>query len=396
MVDLLKLKAAFKNCTKCGACFRQTFDACPINKEFLGITPYSFMSIAMMADDILDGRMELSRELSPVFFSCTLCGYCAIQCLIPPLHFCWDSPTELIEGIRALFVEAGAIPAKISEILNNLALTGNAWKLPPRFRIEWEKECKVPIPDYTENHNEYLLFVGDAALIDETKSIVKSVAELLYISGVNFGTLKERELDSGGAAKELGEYGLFEGLAKRNIETFKECGARKVITISPHDYHTFLVDYPKLGFKFEKVYHHTQIIDELIRQGKINPVKEVSKRITYHDSCFLGRYHEIFMPPRNIIRSIPEVMFIEMKQNQKLSFCCGGGGGRLWYDVPEEPVRKRIPDIRVAHARDVRADIIATACPYCKSTLSAADNLGEIAVKDVAEILYESVASSKV
>lgn len=393
MVDFLKMKAAFKNCTKCAACFRQQFDACPMNREFLGITPYSFMSIAMMADDILDGRMEVSGTLAPVPFSCTLCGYCAVQCLVPPLHFMWTSPTELIESVRSYFVEAGAVPAKISEVLNNLALMGNAWKLPQTAKVQWEKDCKAPISDYTKKHNEYLLFVGDAAFIDETKPVVKSVAELLHTAGVDFGTLKGKEIDSGGTARELGEYGLFEELANKNIKTFKEHGVKKIITISPHDYHTFLVDYPKLGFEFEEVYHYTEIFDELIKDGKLTPTKNISKRVTYHDSCFLGRYHELFDQPRNVIRSIPGLIFVEMKQNRKLSFCCGGGGGRMWYD-PEEPVRRRIPDIRVTHAQEVKANIITTACPYCKSTLSAADNLGDVTVKDIAELLAESMTSA--
>jgi Fe-S oxidoreductase len=365
-----------------------------MNKEFQGITPYSFMSIAMLADDILDGRLKITSELSPIPFSCTLCAYCAAQCLVPPLHYIYDSPTELVEGVRSLFIEAGAVPPKITEVLNNLALTGNAWKLPPVARVQWEKESAVPIPNYSKSQNEYLLFIGDAAFIDETKPAVKSLAELLHRARVNFGTLKEKELDSGSTARELGEYGLFEELAQKNIKTFKEYGVTKIIAISPHDYHTLLVDYPKLGYEFEGVYHYTQILDQLLKDGKITPEKPIPKRITYHDSCFLGRYHQIFNPPRNIIKAIPQTIYIEMKQNQKLSFCCGGGGGRLWYDVPEEPTKQRIPNIRVTHAKQAKAQIIATACPYCKSTLTAADNLNDITVKDITELLDESVSGA--
>jgi Fe-S oxidoreductase len=387
----LEIMASLKACMGCGACFRQQFDACPINVEF-GIPPYSFTSIAFMADAIFEGILQPSRELAPVPFSCTLCGFCATHCITVPLHFKWSSPTGLVEGIRSLFIESASVPTKVSECLNNLALFGNPWGVSSSAKVEWEKECKAPIPDFAKNRNEYLLFVGDAAFIDETKSVIRSVAELLHKAGIDFGTLKEKEVDSGNTARELGEYGLFEELAKKNIRIFQNYGVRKLIVISPHDYHVLLVDYPKLGFEFEAVYHYTQLLNDLIKIGRISPAKSVPKTVTYHDSCYLGRYHKIFEPPREIIKAMLGVRFIEMKQSFTESFCCGGGGGRMWYDVPEEPMRKRIPNIRVTHAKEVEADVIATACPYCKSMLMSADNLGEIAIKDVAELLAESVS----
>jgi Fe-S oxidoreductase len=390
MIKPSEIEASLKSCMGCCACFRQQFNACPIYEEF-GIPAYSFTSIAFLADGIFEGIFQPSLELAPIPFSCTLCGFCATRCITVPLHFKWDSPAEIIEGIRSLFVEKAAVPPKVSEVLNNLSTFGNSWGLPPSAKIRWEKECKSPIPDYTKSRNEYLLFVGDAAFIDECRPAVKSVVELLVAAGIDFGTLKEKEIDSGNTARELGEYGLFEELCMKNIKMFKEYGVKKIITLSPHDYHVFKVNYPEMGFGFEEIYHHTQILYELLRGGKIRPAGKVTKTITYHDPCYLGRYHHIFEQPREIIKAIPGVRFIEMRQNRVESFCCGGGGGRMWYDVPEEKVRTRISNIRVSHAAEVKAEVIATACPYCKSMLSAADNLGEIVVKDVAELLLESV-----
>ena len=391
MIRPAEIEGALKSCMGCNACFRQQLDFCPIYEEFK-IPPYTFTSIIFLAEGIFDGILQPSSELAPVPFSCTLCGFCATRCITVPLHFKWDSPAELIEGIRSLFIENGTVPSKVSEVLNNLSTFGNPWGFSPAAKVRWERECNFPIPDYTKNGNEYLLFVGDAAYIDESKSIVKSLAELLHTAGIDFGTFKEREIDSGDTARELGEYGLFEELSRKNIKMFNEHGVKKVITISPHDYHTFTVDYPQMGFEFNEVYHHTQLLYELLRGGKITPSKNIAKTVTYHDPCFLGRYHHVFEQPREIVKAIPGVSFIEMKQNRVESFCCGGGGGRMWYDVPEEKARSRISNIRVSHAAEVKADVIATACPYCKSMLLAADNLGEIAVKDVAELLSESVS----
>jgi Fe-S oxidoreductase len=391
VVKTVEMRAFLPSCWRCRACFKQ-YDTCAISVEFGGIAPFSFPSITFMAEGILHGLIKLSKELAPVPFSCTLCGFCGTQCITLPLHSIWESPAELVEGIRSMFVEEAAVPAKISEVLNNLAVSGNPWKFPQSTKIRWEDECTFPIKDFTKEKSEYLLFVGDAALIEETKSIVRSVAELLYKAGVNYGTLKEKEVDSGNTARELGEYGLFEDLAGKNIKAFKEYGVRKVITVSPHDYHVFFTYYPKLGFRFEEVWHHTQFLNKLTKEGKIKPNKKVDKTVTFHDSCILGRYYKAFDPPREIIKGVPGAKFVELRQNRLFALCCGGGGGRMWYDVPEEQIKTRISNIRVSQARDVGAETIVTACPYCKSMLLASDNLGEITIEDVAEFLSESIS----
>ncbi|MEM3550364.1 MAG: (Fe-S)-binding protein [Candidatus Bathyarchaeia archaeon] len=384
----LDLRASIILCKRCGSCFRREYTTCPIYEEFGRIGPFSPPSIIYLADTIISKYLEASSELATIPFACTLCGYCSSDCGQLLLHVRWETPARLMEGIRSIFVESGALPANIAKTLNDLATFGNAWRLPAAARTEWEKDCSFKVPDYTRENNEYLLFVGDAAFIDETKPVVKSIAELLHVGGVSYGTLKDKEIDSGETARELGEYGLFEELAKKNIETFKKYEAEKIVTISPHDYNAFKVDYPKLGFK-ATVYHYTQLLNQLVKNRKLKPTKTLNKTVTYHDPCFLGRYHGIFEPPREILQAISGVKFVEMKRNRKVSFCCGGGGGRMWYD-PQEPKSTRISDIRVSHATEVKADVIATSCPYCKSTIQASDNLGEIIVKDIAELLAEA------
>jgi len=386
----IEIKRAVRECIKCAQCFAsEPESACPINQEF-GIPPFSPPGIFFLADGILSGLVKMSMETSIVPFSCTMCGACAKRCQSSSLHFAYEYPTKLLEGIRGMFVEAGELPETVAETLRSLSAVKNAWRLPKSKRVEWEKGAENSIPDYTEERNEFLLFVGDASLITEAQHMPGVVAKLLQKAGVDFGTLKEQEVDSGNEAREMGESGLFEELARENIEAFKKFSVKKVITLSPHDYHTFRNDYPKLGMEFE-VYHYTQLISDLIRGGKIKLTKEIAKTITFQDPCHLGRYNGIYEAPRDIIKAIPGVKFVEMRRNHDDAFCCGGGGGRTWYE-PEDGRRGRISDVRVAEAKEVETDIIATACPYCLNLLKAAGNLGDISVRDVGELVLESMS----
>jgi len=387
-----EVERAIQSCVKCTICYKSLFEICPIYEEF-GIPPFSPPGIFYLADGIASRYVKMSPETATVPFACNMCGACSKRCISGDL-FNYDYPTELIEGIREQFVEAGELPEKITEALTNFATSGNAWRLPNSKRVEWEKDSRVTVPDYAKEQNEYLLFIGDASLIEETHIMPKAIAKLLRKGGVDFGTLKEGEVDSGNEARELGESGLFEELARVNIETFKRLQVKKIITISPHDYNTFCNDYPKLGMKFEKVYHYTEIISDLIKEGKIEISGEIPKTVTFEDPCHLGRYNGIYEAPREIIKAIPGVKFVEMQRNFDESFCCGGGGGRMWYD-PDTYRKQRISDIRVRHAKEAGADIIATACPYCLSMLKGAGNLGDISVKDVGELAMESMSMSQ-
>lgn len=378
-----------KNCIKCAMCYKAS-EICPIYEEF-GIPPFSPPGILYLVDGILDGYVKMSRETSIVPFSCTMCGACAKRCIGGGFFTAYDYPTKFLEGIREIFLEKGEVPQKIAETLSNLQTTKNPWRLPKRARVEWEKKSEISIPDYSKERNEFLLFIGDASLIPETQHIPRVVAKLLRKGAVDFGTLKEEEVDSGNEAREMGERGLFEELAQQNIKTFKQFSVKKIITISPHDYHAFCNDYPNLGMEFEGVYHYTQIISDLIREGKIELTKEIPKTVTFQDPCHLGRYNGIYEPPRDIIRAVPGVEFSEMPRNFDEGFCCGAGGGRTWYD-PETYRKERISDVRVRQAKEVAADIIATACPYCLNMLKGAGNLGEISVKDIGELVLESMS----
>ena len=386
----LEIKRAVITCTKCTACYGTIAETCPMNVEF-GIRPFSPPGIFHVTEGMFKGYIKMSRETSIVPFSCNMCAACSIRCGSSHLHFAYRSPTELIENIRGLFVERGEVPEEIAEVFRNLDTFKNAWRLPKSARVEWEKESEIAVPEYTKEGNEFLLFIGDASLIPETQHIPRIITKLFRKGGVDFGTLKEEELDSGNEAREMGESGLSEELARQNIQVFKQLSVKKIITISPHDYHTILNDYPKLGLECEGVYHYTQIISKLIREGKIKLTKDITKNVTFQDPCHLGRYNDIYEAPRDIIRAIPGVQFVEMLRTHDDAFCCGGGGGRMWYD-PGNSMKQRISDVRVRQANEIKADVIATACPYCLNNLQSAGDLGDISVKDVAELVLESMA----
>lgn len=387
----IEIKSAVKTCWKCHKCYAIGREACPMHEE-AGIQPFGPPAIFLLAEGILYGDVKMSRELSLVPFSCTMCGACAKSCGSMFIHLPYEYPTKLIEGIRGMFVEAGAVPERVNEVFRDLATTKNAWRLPKSDRVVWEKECEIPIGDYARERSEFLLFVGDAPLIPETSHLPKVLAELLSKGGVDFGTLKEEEVDSGNEAREMGEEGLFEELALENIKNFNQFSVKKIIAISPHDYHALRSDYPSLGAEFEGIYHYTQIIADLIKGGKIKPTKEIPKTVTFQDPCHLGRYNDIYEAPRDIIKAIPGVKFVEMPRNHDEAFCCGAGGGRLWCEPEDGRGRQRISDMRVADAKEVNADIIATACPYCLSNFKGAGNLGDIFVKDIVELLLESIS----
>jgi Fe-S oxidoreductase len=385
----LEVKSAATQCQKCAKCMRLEPDVCAMYEEYKS-QALSPPGIFLLADVVLEGALKASVENSITPFACTMCGACSKNCYSQFIHYQYEYPTQLIEGVREVFVERGAVPEEIGKVFRNTYNSKNAWGLPQSQRVEWEKKSEISIPDYTKERHEFLLFVGDAPLIPETQHIPRVIAELLRKGGVDFGTLKEAEADSGNEIREMGEGGLFEAIVQENIETFKRTGVKKIITISPHDYHTFCSDYPKLGMEFEGVYHYTHILDDLIREGTIRLIRDIPQTVTFQDPCHLGRYNDIYEAPRNILKAVPGIELVEMSRSFDEAFCCGGGGGRTWYDDPAMYRKQRISDIRVRHAKEVGAEVIGTACPYCFNMLAAAGNLDRISVKDIAELVLES------
>jgi Fe-S oxidoreductase len=210
-------------------------------------------------------------------------------------------------------------------------------------------------------------------------------------AGIKYAMLGNEEGCCGDSARRLGNEYLFQALAQANVEIFKAYNVKKIITTCPHGYNTFKNEYKQFGGEYE-VYHHSELIDRWIAEGRLKMEKPLEGVCTYHDSCYLGRYNEVYQPPRNILNAVPGVQLKEMGRNKREAFCCGAGGGRMWL---EEHIGDRINRVRTADALAVNPKHIATACPFCLIMLDdgVKDKGVEEQVKtlDIAEIAAKSI-----
>ena len=223
-----------------------------------------------------------------------------------------------------------------------------------------------------------------------SQKIVQSFAKIMNVAGINFAILGNEERNSGDTARRIGNEFLFQQLCEENIANFQKYNVKKIVTIDPHAYNTFKNEYPEFGLEAE-VYHHTELIWKWIRR-RIKPSKEVHEEIAYHDSCYFGRYNNIYDIPRQILNSIPGVNVLEMERNKSDSMCCGAGGGMMWM---EEKQGKRINVERTEQALQLNPTMIGSNCPYCLTMLSDGTKAKEVedtvATMDIVEIVERSL-----
>jgi Fe-S oxidoreductase len=239
---------------------------------------------------------------------------------------------------------------------------------------------------------ELLYFVGCYYAYDpRLQKVARSTAKVLQRAGVEFGILGSREVCCGESIRKTGNEELFKSLARENIKTFIDHGVRRVLVASPHCYHTFKNEYSEFMVNFEVV-HITEYLQELIEQGRLKLDGKLAKKVTFHDPCYLGRHNGIYDPPRELLQRLSGLELVEMVDSREKSLCCGGGGGRIWMETPKE---ERFSDLRVAQARDVGAEVLATSCPYCISNFEesrlALEGEGAPEVRDVTELILESL-----
>jgi Fe-S oxidoreductase len=345
-----------------------------------------------------------------VLWSCTTCGACVEQCPVDIEHV-----DHIVDMRRNQVLMESAFPSELGGVFKNLENSGNPWGVSARTRLEWTEGLGFDVPvvgvdveDLTAV--DYLFWVGCAgATEDRSKRTTRAVAELLHLAGVSFAILGEAESCTGDSARRAGNEFLFQMLAQQNIETLNEARANKIIATCPHCLNTLKNEYPQLGGTYE-VIHHTQLLNELVREGRLTPVAPPSgttasgtassgtagSTVTYHDPCYLGRHNEIYSPPRELIASLPGVTLAEMPRNSSRSFCCGAGGARMWM---EEDLGTRINDNRAAEAMATGADTVSVACPFCLVMLSdgvtdarsSGQARDDVAVTDVAQLLLTAV-----
>ncbi|MGN7399305.1 heterodisulfide reductase-related iron-sulfur binding cluster [Cytobacillus praedii] len=326
-------------------------------------------------------------------WACTTCRNCEDQCPVMNEHV-----DKIIDLRRYLVLTEGKMDADAQRAMTNIERQGNPWGLNRKEKENWrEAREDVYVPTVKElkksgEEFEYLFWVGAMGSFDNrSQKIALSFAKLMNEAGVKFAILGNKEKNSGDTPRRLGNEFLFQELATKNIEEFEKNEVKKIVTIDPHAYNIFKNEYPDFGLEAE-VYHHTEILYDLVKEGRLKPQHAVNETITFHDSCYLGRYNEVYDPPREILKAIPGVKLVEMERNRETGMCCGAGGGLMWM---EEETGHRINVSRTEQALAVNPGIISSGCPYCLTMLSDGTKAKEVEEKvgtyDVAEILEKSV-----
>jgi Fe-S oxidoreductase len=238
---------------------------------------------------------------------------------------------------------------------------------------------------------EVLLWVGcGGALVERNQRVTRATAQLLEQAGVSFAVLGRDEKCSGDPARRIGNEFLFETLAKENVGRLNRHAVKRVVTACPHCFNTFKHEYPQYGGRFE-VYHHSEFLAKLVDEGRIKPLHESGKKITFHDPCYLGRQNGVYDAPRQLVQISARGGAVEMARSRNESFCCGGGGGMSFVD---EPPDQRVNQERAREAVETGADVVAVGCPFCMTMLEDGVNARkgdrDVRVMDVAELLWEA------
>ncbi|MHB8156763.1 MAG: (Fe-S)-binding protein, partial [Desulfocucumaceae bacterium] len=277
----------------------------------------------------------------------------------------------------------------LKAVLGSISSQGNPWSQEKDERTAWTKGLDVP--EFTPD-KEYLLYVCCTSAYDgRSQKIAKSIVELLKAAGVSFGIIGNEEKCCGESVRKIGAEEDFGKLAEYNINLFNAKGVKKIITTSPHCLYTFKTEYPEFGGEFEIV-HYSELLQQLVSDGKLKLTKPVAKKAIYHEPCYLGRHSRVFEAPRELMSTVPELSVMEFENNKDYSLCCSGGGARIWM---ETAVGQRFSDVKVKEAAEAGAQIIATACPYCivmlEDSLKNQNKDEEMSIKDISEILVESL-----
>ncbi|MEX2420397.1 MAG: (Fe-S)-binding protein, partial [Actinomycetota bacterium] len=353
-------------CTECGRCQ----SACPAWNTGKPLSPKLLVMnlrdhLFERGPDVLAAK-ERGEVLEPmplvpdvideeVIWACTTCGACMQECPVDIEHV-----DTIVDLRRNLVMAESRFPAEAGALLRNLEGTSNPWGMPQAQRADWAEGLGVRVIGEGERAPEYLYWVGCAGSFDDrAKAISKSVVTLLQRAGVSFAILGPRELCTGDPARRIGNEYLFQTLAERNVETLADAGVTKVIANCPHCFNTLRNEYPEYGGRYE-VIHHSQLLAQLLEQGRLRPSGRIDATVAYHDPCYLGRHNAVYEDPRVALASVPGVQTVEMPRHGERALCCGAGGARMWM---EEQIGKRINQERMEEAASTGADTVGVACP---------------------------------
>jgi Fe-S oxidoreductase len=272
---------------------------------------------------------------------------------------------KIVDMRRHLVQEESRFPTELTRTFKGMETQSNPWGIDAAQRAAWADGLDIPTmaekPDA-----EYLYFVGCAGSFDDrNKRTTQALAKILKKAGVDFAILGVEEMCNGETARRIGNEYLFQTMAQMSVDVINGYKVKKILTNCPHCFNTLQNEYPQFGGNFE-VIHATEFVKQLIAAGKIEFKLNGSRAITYHDSCYLGRYNDIFEAPRDILQLIPGVTLKEPERNRKFGMCCGAGGGRMW--IEEEPTQ-RVNTRRVEQLLETNPDTVAVACPYCMTMI---------------------------
>jgi Fe-S oxidoreductase len=361
---------AVKFCYQCGKCDT----VCPWNRV-------RTFSMRKLIREATFGMTEIESE---EMWRCTTCGKCPQRC---PRDV---KQIDDMVALRRMATEYGVFPAHVKPIRavsSGLAAQGNPFNEPRSARADWAEGLSVK--PFVEGMD--ILYFPDCycSYDPRLKKVAQATVKILNKAGVDYGILGTKENCCGESIRKTGNEALFKKLARENIKTFIDNGVKKILVSSPHCYHTFKNEYPDFKANFEIV-HISQYLFELITAGKLEINKEFGKKVAYHDPCYLGRHNGIYEEPRDVLKAIPGLEYLEMAESRKDSMCCGMGGGRVWMETLKDD---RFSNLKLVQAIDIGAEVLATACPYCITALEDSrlvmNRADDIQVMDITEILQE-------
>ncbi len=390
-------------CTECGRCT----DSCPANITGKKLSPKKIMTdirhrvaekgplllesdkvgkVKEVGKDPLENTLLHHYLTAEELFACTTCMACVQECPVNNEHI-----PAIVELRRSLVLMESNFPPEVQVLFKNLETNSSPWAFPASARADWAEGINIPQMSQTQDV-EILFWVGCAGAFDSRyKKVTQAFAKLMQKAGIKFAILGTEEKCTGDSARRIGNEYLAQMLMKENISTLNGYNVKRIVTTCPHCFNTLKNEYPQFGGNYEVV-HHTDFLMNLINEGKLKVIKEEAAKVTFHDSCYLGRYNDIYDQPREILNALPGLKMVEMKRSKSKGFCCGAGGGRMWM---EETEGKRVNVERIEEALALKPDVIGTACPFCLTMLEDGVKDKEateiVKVKDLAEILLDAV-----
>lgn len=387
------------SCTECGRCTA----VCPANITGKPLSPRKiimntrdrtnekapYLIKAAGIPSEINNRKLISEHFitDEELWACTSCLACVQECPVNIEHV-----NPIVDMRRFLVQSESRFPEELMTVFSNMENNGAPWAFPQSDRLKWAEGTNVSIASEKKQF-DVLYWVGCAGAFDARyQGVSRSVAQLLNKARVNYAVLGTEEKCNGDSARRLGNEFLAQTLIKENINTIKQYNFDKILVTCPHCLQMLGNEYKKFGADYEVV-HHSEFISDLVKSEKIeiDGGKKIDKKITYHDSCYLGRYNDIYDEPRDLLNLVNTGEQVEMKRSRDKGFCCGAGGGRMWM---EEKIGKKVNIERTEEALSLNPDIISTACPFCMTMLTDGvkekGKQEEVKVKDFAELVLES------